>query len=364
MSERYTYVQTDFAHNMLADVINGTLVWITDNLLPRARYSIISTYDKMVERIKTLAEEDPNVPPLPAINLDPQFPHIEEGTPLWRIMNTSTLSNITRMFEPILQTDDLMIVPIFVPLVMPLEVTMWFPSVYEYLDTAVKINHYFGNENRYVRPQVFPTFIIIPDKLKAIEYVNPYENKDYIIDLSSVSSSQLIKSLGKEYLCFDCVLTPTYKFTGESDAAEKYGGDSLADWKLSFTMEMNIQLPLWFVYYCDYKIEHVDIDIIVSKGVASTDNMVRPDYDVIVNACDNTMYEFYNRYIHIVENNVDELTLDISEFYDSDKIVKFYSYGGVIPNNLYEIDEVNKTVHFSIPFKKNDAIDMFVYRKL
>jgi len=373
--KKYRFHDGAYVHNLLADVINTTLKWIQEELCPSARYALVSTYDKAVERLKILQEEDPNVPPLPAITLDPQQPTIPDATVLWRFSQLSSNPVVTRTHEPIIETDDFRITPIFQPVRVEMETIFFLSSIYEYLDLSVRIFDFFGGVNRWVRPRIVSSYIIVPSTLYGETYEDPYTGTSYTIDLTSVSDPQLIKSLAGDYVCFETLLTPRFQLTGVSDGSTKYGADTVADWRATFSMVMELYLPTWFIFETDVKISVITVEGRVSGSYypneISDDGRIidkpSPVKDIVLPQT-NQIVTFKDRFIYTADQdyNAGELVLNLPINLDSKTYLIVWSYGGEMTYQVhYTIDTSSdpNTITFLVNFQAGDVIEFYYYEE-
>lgn len=260
-----------FIHNVLANFYKDTLDYFSDYLYPRFEWTVMGTYTKAVEYINknSLVGRESDKPNLPALILNPsgEF-QIGEGNmgakQLFRFPNLAP-GLVKRIYEPIYQDKHMMIHVGFSRFVGDIELIILPASFYEYCDLRIFIQQIFGGpagSDRPISPVFFNSFIIIPEELKNYTYNNEYTNVNYQIDWTGANSSNiLVETTNKTELVIPCKIKPLYRLSSLSDSSEKYGGtDNIADYKLSATLNFEIELPTFMLFQSDYLVENIEFN--------------------------------------------------------------------------------------------------------
>lgn len=344
ITTRYHY---EFIHNVYGHFFKDTLSYFSAYLYPRFRHTVVGTYDKAVEYLnkQTQYGREDDLPNLPALILNPsgEF-NISDlgGKQLWRFPNLEP-GFIKRVFNPIYQDANVLITVGFTRIKGEFELLALLPSFYEYCDVKMYFLQIFGGTERIIYPQYFNSFIIIPDELYNYRYTNPYTGEDYQLrwDETDLTTS-LVRTTNRTEYVFPCRIKPWYKLTGISDGSTKYGGaDKLADWRLTSTIEYEIEIPSFLVLESDYLAEnihfeirygsaysaygeynnpeipinreiiktHWDIDGVDATSVAGI--VTDDDYPTEATITERSSLIYHNRYFHIITQSEVDSTADI-----------------------------------------------------
>lgn len=322
-----------FIHNVYANFFKDSLDYFSLHLYPRFEHRVVGTYDKAVEYIQKVCQYDRETdrPQLPALILNPSGDFeladtIAGGHQLWRFPNLAP-GMIKRIFDPVYQDANTQVTVGFIRMQGDLELLMLLNSFYEYCDMKMLLIQIFGGYERWIYPQFFTTFIILPEELVNYEYSNPYTGLHYKLDWRSAGAyDKLVKTIAKDELVIPCNIKPIYKLTGFSDASTRYGGaDQLADWRLGATVRYEIEIPSYLILQSDYLIEEVSFNIqagsaysaysdyeiptfmlkrkaVKDWGLDETSNSVI-DLDgtcVMTTTDDEKEYQYHTRYFHII----------------------------------------------------------------
>jgi hypothetical protein len=241
-----------FIHESLASFYSGLLNWFGNYFYDRLQYRVIGTYEKSLEYFNKKAqlgkEVDTNL--CPSVTLDPsldldfsdmagqflwQKPYLVPGMP-------------GKFWSPIegLSEQGLYFVVIYSKMRGQVELTFWLNSVYELFDFRLELLLYSGGLGRYLRPEFFNSHIILPKEFIDFEY----QGKK--IDWSKTDLTyHLLRAPNSYQYALPIMLDPFFKFTAINDSSTKYGGDNIAEYKLSATIEYEINLPTYAVLYTD-----------------------------------------------------------------------------------------------------------------
>jgi len=394
ITTRYHY---SFIHNVFSTFYQDALDYFATYLQPRFEYTTISTYDKAVEYLNKSEQYGREIdqPNLPALILDPSgdFQIADDGgMQLWRFPNLAP-GLIKRLFNPIYQDQNIIVTPGFSRFKGEIELIAAVNSIYEFLDLKVLYLQIFGGMNRIIYPTVFNGFLILPDELYNYSYSNEYTGVSYTMDWTTAGSTdQLIKTTNRTEHILPVNIRPWFKLTGMSDVSTKYGGtDKLADWKLSTTIEYEIEMPSYIVLESDYLAQNLKMNIRMgstysvypeyepptTRLVSNTtwDWHLNPDTDSDLDTDATSHIEFSKelvfktRYYHIVTEAEAESTTDVDitlpeTISDPDYLLVNYRYGELSYGDNHTIINNGETLRIkvdSVNLIRNTALELFVY---
>ena len=324
-----------FIHNVFGNFAKETLNWLADTLYPRFLWKIIGTYDKAVEYINKSNQfgRETDMSMKPGLILNPsgemnletlygkmaaRFPNIAPG-----------LTKYT--FDPVYQDENVLVTVGFTRLKGDFELIAILPSFYEYFDLKILLLQMWRGVDRYIYPIWFNSFIIMPQELYNFEYDNPYTGVHYKLDWTSHGVvDKLIKTIDKNEKILPCNIQPIYKLTGITDGSTRLGGATdLPDWKLSFTVEYEVEIPSFFVLETNYLAKYVHLDVVrVGSSYTSNQGTSVPSYresetvEIFHNFEDSTStlhtkiinktkMLFNTRYYHILSKSEVESKVDV-----------------------------------------------------
>lgn len=253
-------------HNVFGHFIKDTMDYFAEYLYPRfSPWKVIGTFDKAVEYINKQTEHGRELdqPLRPGLVLDPSgdFAFDETyGKQPWRYPNLMP-GFAKYIFEPIYQDQQVLITVAFGRIVGELNFLALMSSFYEYTDMKVFLNLIFGGMDRFIYPRYFNSFIVLPSEIYDYEYENDVTGLKYKLDLER-AYSQLIRTTATEEVVFPCVIKPRYKMTNMSDSSTRLGGtDNLPDWRLSFTLQYEIEVPTYIILESDYFANKLNVSV-------------------------------------------------------------------------------------------------------
>jgi hypothetical protein len=253
MINEFTTVDRHFyINNCIGSFFKGVLNWFGDVFYPRINYKVIGTYEKSVEYFNKLREKGQEIDHqiFPSLTLDPDLnirPAEVGGKFLWQ--SESLAPGLGSLgFDRIqgLESQDIDLRVVFSRYEGDMQMMFWFDSVYEYFDIRMFLFQWSSGYNRRLRPKVFESFIILPDTIN--DYSIPTLNGPVPIDWSQ--SDRVITKIcntGQNNYVLPVTLNPMFWFTDISDGSTKYGGDSVAEYKLLVNCSFEIDLPTYFV---------------------------------------------------------------------------------------------------------------------
>ncbi len=282
-----------FIHNMFGTFFNGVLNWFDHEFYPRFNYKVLGTYDKSVEffnKKKQLGiEASSNL--LPSITLDPvlDFSNAEQGGKfLWQYSRYAPSIGI-RLWPSIdLKEQNILITPVYSRYQGTFEITFWLSSIYELMDFRVSLLQFCGGYNRWCRPEIFWTYLMLPEAIS--EYI---KDDGEVIDWGDTLSDIMhIRTINKHKRVVPISLHPMWRLQSLSDSSNKYGGDNIAEYKLSASFEYEINLPTYAVVS-----ENVDasINLNLEVGKSYTKYPLTSPYKILSSLKDNgDMSEFFS----------------------------------------------------------------------
>jgi len=281
-----------FIHNVLANFFHDTLDFFSTCFYDRFQYTVVGTYDKAVEYISKYCQYDQEIdkPILPALILNPSGEFLPAdanagGKQFWRYPNLSG-GLATRLFDPIYQDQNMIITPAFLRIKGEIELIMLLNSFYEYCDLRVAFINLFGGMDRIIYPRYFTSFIILPENLINYSYTNPYDpSKDYSLNWSTAGAyDKLVKTIATNELVVNVNIKPQFAMTNLGDASTRYGGtDDLAEWKLTATINYEVEIPNYLVLKTDYLAENITLNIDYGSAYSQYNDYQPPEDRMIYN---------------------------------------------------------------------------------
>lgn len=310
-----------FIHNVYANFFKDSLDYFSLHLYPRFEHRVVGTYDKAVEYIQKRCQYEREVdrPQLPALILNPSGDFeladaIAGGRQLWRFPNLHP-GFIKRVFDPVYQDANIQVTVGFIRIQGDIELLMLLNSFYEYCDMRMLLLQIFGGYDRWIYPQFFTTFIILPEELINYEYTNPDTGLHYKMDWETAGAyERLVKTTARNEMVIPCNIKPIYKLTGFNDASTRYGGaDTLADWRLGVSIKYEIEIPSYLVLQQDWLVENVDFNLVAGSAYSAYTDYSVPTYKLTreVNK-DWGLDETSNTYIEIPPEYVTDGTSEVA----------------------------------------------------
>jgi len=395
-----------FIHNVFGHFYKDTLNWLS-TIYPRFQYKVLGTYEKSVEYIDKMCQfgRETDKPLFPALILNPTGDFmpadaIAGGRQLWRYPFLSP-AFIKRVYDPIYQDQNIIVTPGFMRIKGDMEFIMLFSSFYEYCDVRMFLFNTFGGLDRIIYPLFYNSFIILPQEFLDYEYYNEYTGLKYKIDWTTASGYQyLVKTIAQDKLVVPLRIKPQYSLVSLSDASTRYGGsDNLPEWKLTGTMNFEIELPNYMVLESDYLSEKISLNIeygsaysvyhdfvqpppefktvipkIYSYGLDSTSNseMEIPP-EILPGSCGTgTDFVLDGRYFHFVtqaevdstSNLVIVLPLEIN---DQRELTLFSSSGEMAYGDHYTLSSDGKEVIINrsrVDLYTDMVIELYIYKRV
>ena len=388
-----------FIHNVYANFFKDALDYFSMHLYPRFEYRVVGTYDKAVEYLKKQCQlgQEADKPNKPAMILNPSgdFDLADAnagGRQMWRFPNLSP-GMVKNLFDPVYQDANVEINVGFMRIQGDLELLMLLQSFYEYCDLKMLFMQIFGGYERWIYPQFFNTFIVLPEELVNYRYSNPYTGLSYTLDWESAGAyTHLVKTIAQEKLVLPCTIRPTYRLASFNDASQRYGGaDELADWRLGATVHYEVEIPTFLVLKSDYLVEHIDLNIYADSVYSEYDFSVpqfkqtietnyswgldETSHSIIGDATNVTVtdkeYEFNTRYFHIVSqaevDSTSNLVIQMPEqVTDLNTLLVNSVYGPMAYGDYYYLsDDGNEMIikRNNVDLKVGMVIEIYIYKR-
>ena len=354
-----------FIHNVYASFFNDMLEYFSTYLYPRFEYTVVGTYDKAVEYLEKCQqyERETDKPLLPALILNPsgEFDNADAtsgGKQLWRFPNLAYGLN-KRLFNPVYQDENLLATVSFMRIKGEIDLLMLLNSFYEYCDIRMLFLNIFGGKDRIIYPRFFSSFIILPDELLNYEYYNEYTGERYKIDwFSAGARAELVRSTARNEVVIPVRIKPQIALVNLGDGSSRYGGaDRIADWRLSATINYEVEIPNYFVLHSDYLALGMDVEIRYGSAFSVYNDYQPPvnrelynvewnlgldetsNNTITVDYCDSTSnvsftgdYLFKTRYFHEVTqleiDSTNNLTISLPEQVTDERMLVVNSKDG------------------------------------
>ena len=401
--ERWMYF---FIHNVFANFFKDSLDYFAGHLYPRFEHRVVSTYDKAVEYLVKKCQyegREVDMPMLPALILNPSgdFDLADAnagGRQLWRFPNLDPGLGGS-LFIPVYADENVQVTAGFIRLQGDIELLMLLNSFYEYCDLKMLLIQIFGGYERWIYPQYFSTFIILPPDLINYTYSNEYTGVTYKLDWGSAGAYEhLVKTTAKDELVLPVNIKPLYKLTSFNDVSQRYGGtDKLADWRLGATIHYEIEVPAWMILLQDDIPQHIDMELRAGSTYSAYDFSNVPEnrwyyqhtttvpldatsdtqgFEII--GSDNTCvtniqidYQFHTRYFHIItqaeadsETNINIPLPEQISF--EKKLIVNSKFGEMNYGDHYVISSDGWTLTFrvdEVDLEKGQIIELYVYKR-
>jgi hypothetical protein len=405
VNEIQTRWRYHFIHNVYAHFFNDLLDYFSTYLYPRFEYTVVGTYDKAVEYLEKCQqyERETDKPLLPALILNPsgEFDTADAnsgGRQLWRYPNLSYGFN-KRLFNPVYQDENLLATVSFIRMKGEVELLMLLNSFYEYCDIRMLFINIFGGRDRIIYPRFFSSFIIIPQELIDYEYTNEYTGLTYRIDWEKAGAeSKLVRSTARDEIVIPCRIKPQISMVSLGDGSQRYGGaDRLADWRLTATINYEVEIPNYFILQSDYLALGADVEIRYGSTFSANNDYQPPinrwlydvewelgldatsDSRITVDPCDSTAdvdfiadYLFKIRYFHEVTqaeiDSTSNLTIILPETITEEKKLIVNSHDGALDyGDHYTIENNGQTLIIrttdTVHLKAGWLMELYVYEE-
>lgn len=374
---RYHYY---FIHNVFGHFFQDTLQYFSSYLYPRFEWTVVGTYDKAVEYIdkQTQLGREADKPNKPALILNPsgEFDIADSNTgakQLYRFPNLSP-GFITKLYLPIYQDENLVVTPGFSRFKGEIELIMLCPSFYEYCDLRVYLLQVFGGKERWIYPQWFNSFLIIPEELINYTYTNDVTNVSYQIDWeNNQATTQLVKTTAQNELVLPLNIMPSYRLMSISDGSERYGGpDRLAEWKLTGTLEYEVEFPTYTILMSDSILEDdapiftFGYESVYSEYPEYNEEIPKRFHDIQTGKEAEHNIRYYHRLTQSDLDSTSNIEITIPQELTTDEFVKVVSrYGPLSYGDHYVIENQDTLILYPETLENlevGDFLELHVYK--
>lgn len=387
MSTKKTVGNYQFIHNSMGHFVRGIASFLGNELYDDTTEVVIGTYAKAVQHYQNFVNEagEKHTPEYPFISLDPRLdfePEQQAGRFSYQYPNYDVALADKNWGPYIYQDDRVTIGPMLNRYKGSFEIIVWCRSVYELMDLRVLTYQFFGGIDRLVYPKIINSHILVPNEFRFHDYENPYTEQTYKLDWDNNKSDVLlVPSINKDMLSFPFSLRPWLKLTGVSDASEKYGGDSLSEYKLSIDLEWETMLPVHLLMleegYPEISTFAMDItsgSVFVNSNQNAPSNLIQIQKDMttdVVTTDDVDVIEQYNYLVTAAD--VDNLDNDIrvemimpDTVADVHKLKLYNKYGNMAIGYEFGLLADNRTIylvplHLKDKLEEDDIINIVVY---
>lgn len=393
---KYNY---KFIHNALGDFYKDILDYISETLYPRFNgWKVIGTYHKAVEYLNKQAQlgREADMPNLPAIILNPSGDFKMDDTAgnfFWRYP-TLNAGMAMKVFPPIYQDPNVTITVGYSRIKGEIEIITILPSVYEYLDLKMYMTMMFGGEQRFIYPRYFNSFIILPREIYEFQYNNEYTGEHYQVEIPGIVN-ELIRTTNHDEVVYPLRILPRYRIINMQDASTRYGGtDSLPEWKLSFTLEYETNLPSFILLASDMLPKTISLNIKYGSCYSANEvyNSAQPPEEIRTKdfeseyiydstskvifypetdnlITDDVVRKFKARYYHIVTKeeaeSIDDVFIDMPEPIDGViKTMLLYGKNGIISYGNYTLTDEGTLMDLKktdIKLDEGEILEIYVY---
>lgn len=359
----YKFKELIYLNNCLGSFFSDFLKWMNNSYYIDFKKRIISTYSKTITKLinERNNQTDSFDTILPSVILDPsgEFNIVKETDRMWSYSELAPHMG-SRQFIPLFEDDNVIITPIFHRFAGSMQVTMLLQSIYEYLDMRIQTIQFFKGEERWSRPFIVNSFIVIPDELLNLKYVDE-NNNELSLDWTNRTDieEKLIINVNQNKNVLPVSLTPIIKYTGISDNSTKNAGLDLESYSLTVDFEYEIDLPVYLYVECDYKLI-LPPTISLSSGYDG-ERYTFPEEIII----DNEYYIFKKTYLielttsklmEILNNNK---TIPINEDMNNKHIIVIIDGYKLSENTDYKI--INNDIVFNVELKEDEIIEYSIY---
>lgn len=141
-------------------------------------------------------------------------------------------------------------------------------------DIQLAFLNYFRGLNKIVPMNMITLKFILSDKIKMLTD----ENEEIVLDLKhSNISHKLIKTTGKNEYVIPIAATPTLRLTSLSDSSNFYGGNDLAEYALSGSLQYELEIPFNINLHTNMRVINILANVTTSVGSIDASTEVGPD---------------------------------------------------------------------------------------
>ncbi|MEM3827987.1 MAG: hypothetical protein QXP36_02055 [Conexivisphaerales archaeon] len=262
MSNKY-YIFNELANQQISSMYNGLLNYITNVMYSGQRFKtkVVSPYNKAVQLLTqqntNLTQEQNLVPYYPAICVDPTFPIAlaePEGTQFFRYQLASQWNVF--LYNAIYENDSIRVFPGYNRIISNVTVIAWLDSFFEYTDVQLRFIQTFNGINRPIRLFTLTAQNPLPVSLTT------FNQDNVVLDWTQFSELQIYDPQGRQIPTIPVVIQPYMKIKDIGDGSEKYGSENIAQFRISFDIEIEYDILIAFIVETNYKITSISLSIL------------------------------------------------------------------------------------------------------
>lgn len=146
-------------------------------------------------------------------------------------------------------------------------------------DIQLAFLNFFRGLNHTVPMNMITLKFILSDKIKMMTD----DNQEIVLDLKhSNISHKLIKTTGRHEYVIPIAATPALKLTSLSDSSNFYGGNDLAEYALSGSLQYELEIPANINLHTNMHVINILANITTSVGSIDASAEVGPDEEPII----------------------------------------------------------------------------------
>ena len=375
-----------FIHNVMGSFVQGVAGFFGTELYSDVTEIVVGTYEKAVQHYQNYQTEagEKIAPAYPFMTFDPVLdfePDDQAGRFSDNYANLTAVKAATLYKPLIFQDDNVLIAPVLNRYRGSFEIVIWCRSVYEMLDLKILTHQFFGGQDRIIYPVNIEGTIAIPNEFRYFNYNNPYTQETYVLDWTKNSATtELYKTINKNLFVFPYSIRPWLKLISCSDAGDKYGGDDLAENKLSISLEWETVLPTHMVLLNSFgPVSKYSFEITSSVAYINDDlykTKIPGEIEQIIEGVDRVIINEKKLLYQITAQDKANLILNIPiqitlphPVTDINLIKIYYKFGELVKYNRYILDADLTTINI-IPFEtkmileENDILTIIIYSEI
>lgn len=300
-----TYIYNKYTFDLLGNIYQGFLQYLSTQVYPEFKSSVIETYYKAVE-MWTQKEGATALPPRPSLHVDPSSPIAIDSSSmqLWRLPMAGVLQNY--LYNSLYTGKNYKIKPFFVRYRTQINTVMWFQSIYQQMDMQIRLLQVFSGSNRWCKPYAVHFYSPLPKIVLQMGQV---------VDWSQVAIPMIYSVTGNSVYAYPIYVCPMIQLVSLTDETTR-DEMSLPGNKLGAMFEIQMEIPVAFNLESIYKPSSITFEIETTKAKCSgpiwtteTVPNARPETNVDITTNTTTM--------QLVEPNETNMAFDNTTSYNS-----------------------------------------------
>ena len=252
-----TYIYNKYTFDLLGNIYQGFLQYLSTQVYPEFKSSVIETYYKAVEM--WTQNQITSLPPRPSLHVDPSSPIAIDtaGMQLWRLPIAGVLQNY--LYNSMYTGKNYKIKPFFVRYRTQINAVMWFQSIYQHLDMQIRLLQVFNGANRWCKPYAVHFYSPLPKIVLE---------KGEVLDWGEVAVPMIYSVTGKPVYAYPIYVCPMLQLVSLTDETTR-DEMSLPGNKLGALFEIQMEIPVAFNLESIYKPEIIKFEIETVKSASS-----------------------------------------------------------------------------------------------